>query len=233
MDNPIKPEEEYQFSETESSVFDPSAGRKKPGMPGGGGPRNKNIFILLGTLIAFFIVFKVVTSMMGPKKVVPAVPPAQQATQNNANINEEAAVNRQITTLEQTSADYNNRLEKLESNVSNTVNALSDIEIKLANINNSLQILANEVNQQQTQITALQTANVKPIVKREYGPTVTYTIQAMFPGRAWLTTTGGQTITVRTGSRISGYGNVVDIDTDQGIITTSSGRTIRYNSDDS
>src|SRR5579872_4368873 len=144
MDNPIKPEEEYQFSETESSVFDPSAGRRKPGMPGGGGPRNKNIFILLGVLIAFFIVFKVVTVIMGPKKAIPNVAPAQQTGQNVANINEEAAVSRRITTLEQTSADYNTRLEKLESNVTNAVNALSDIEIKLANINNSMQILAKD-----------------------------------------------------------------------------------------
>ena len=62
---------------------------------------------------------------------------------------------------------------------------------------------------------------------------VYYYIQAVIPGRAWLVSSQGLTITVREGTSVPGYGIVKLIDPNQGRILTSSGRTITFSQQDS
>jgi len=64
-------------------------------------------------------------------------------------------------------------------------------------------------------------------------PPAQYFLQAIIPGRAWLISTNGDTVTVREGTRISSYGVVRFIDAKRGRVLTSSGQVIRFSQEDS
>jgi hypothetical protein len=50
-----------------------------------------------------------------------------------------------------------------------------------------------------------------------------YYVQAIIPGRAWLKNADGQVITVAPGDSVPGYGTVATIDSQSGLVVTSTG----------
>lgn len=55
-----------------------------------------------------------------------------------------------------------------------------------------------------------------------------YFVQAVIPGRAWVTTKSGITRTVGVGDQLPGYGKVISIDARDGTLMTGSGRAIIF-----
>jgi intracellular multiplication protein IcmG len=60
-----------------------------------------------------------------------------------------------------------------------------------------------------------------------------YHVRAIVPNRAWLESDDGNTVTVKVGDRIYGYGKVELISPKQGMVVTSSGAIIQYGENDS
>ena len=60
----------------------------------------------------------------------------------------------------------------------------------------------------------------------------TYYIRAMVPGRAWLVSTFGKTASVSKNETLRGYGKILKVDDNDGIVYTSSGRKILYGKND-
>jgi len=58
-------------------------------------------------------------------------------------------------------------------------------------------------------------------------PAVSYVVQAIVPGRAWLYGSNGQTISVGVGDKIENYGNVMNIDSLTGTVTMSNGAVLK------
>ena len=58
-------------------------------------------------------------------------------------------------------------------------------------------------------------------------PTIFY-IQAIVPGRAWLSSNKGDYVTVSLGSKLAEYGAVRRIDAEAGLVLTSSGKMIHF-----
>lgn len=88
------------------------------------------------------------------------------------------------------------------------------------------------------QLTYLQTPTknqvVTPQKEEAAAERVTYYIQAVVPGRAWLKSNkGGKTLTVREGSTVPGYGVVDNIEPQLGKVIMNSGESIIYSPDDS
>lgn len=146
--------------------------------------------------------------------------------------------------------DLTQRISTLESNQQNLQSEIDSINNQLGNMNNNITALANkisELNQNLVAITtkielqadqiAILTVKTKPAVVKKVvirtPPPPVYFIQAVIPGRAWLISQNGSTISVREGTRIAGYGIIRLIDSRQGKIITSSGRIIRFNQQDS
>ena len=144
--------------------------------------------------------------------------------------------------LQSFSADYNARLDGLQEENA-TLNK------KLDDMNHHLAVLSTQLTTLQTQNSILRsnqarmasdegyhfnasgaittaavsstqaasaTANTKPI----------YTVQAVIPGRAWLSTNDGSTLTVAVGDVVPGFGEVVSIDSMKGLVVTRSGQVI-------
>ncbi|MDP1602319.1 MAG: type IVB secretion system protein IcmG/DotF [Legionella sp.] len=128
------------------------------------------------------------------------------------------------------------------SNVNNQLNTINDginnLNTKVSNLTTTLTTLSDKLEQQANELSRLLAARQKPVrphhvVRRVIRPSIVYYIQAVIPGRAWLISTNGSTLTVREGTNIAGYGIVKLIDPNQGRVVTSSGRVIRFSQQDS
>lgn len=152
-----------------------------------------------------------------------------------------ADVNQKLTTL--TLSQQNMRAEL--SSVNNQLNAfngnINEITTKMAELNQVLIRLTSNMDAQSREMARLlaQKATVKTPTGHKMashqvkGAALTYYIQAVIPGRAWLIATNGTTLTVREGTLINGYGAVKLIDSEQGRIITGSGQVIRFSQEDS
>lgn len=246
-----KEDEEYQFSEADNTTPFIDAPAKKNFLEK---IDRKNVLIALAIIVAVFVVYKLVsgiftssnTQQSKPARplttnVQPAVIPApvvQQvlplsSQQSSPPINQQpaaatTAINEKITELE-TNSQAN--LDKLSSQITSLQNSLSNLEERLNSLNNTVQDM---VNQRQQELAKKAQAQEKLHAKKSRDtPKPIYFVRAIVPGRAWLSTQSGSTVTVSAGANLPGYGTVVLVDPNQGTITTSTGAIIGYNPADS
>jgi hypothetical protein len=73
---------------------------------------------------------------------------------------------------------------------------------------------------------AIQTVPATQSAMRQVEPQATYTVQAIIPGRAWLKSDSGETVTVAEGDTLRGYGRVVKIDPYDGVVAIDIGGKI-------
>jgi len=253
--------DEYQFSDMNdmSSDMDQSGsgtssdtGSQSPS-PGLNNPMIvKAIIIVVAVLIAM-IVYKFISSVSSSKTT--SLPPAPAPMQSQIPI-PQPIINQppQIVTPSKPSPEVSQKLSALEvtqqtlgtdmNNLNNQVVTLSsnvaDINTKIDQLNQTINSLASQIAEQSQQI-AILTAHAKSherhvrVIKHPKNRVgkLVYYIQAVIPGRAWLISSAGATMTVRDGSSIPGYGVVKLIEPSEGRILTSSGRVIKFSQLDS
>lgn len=146
--------------------------------------------------------------------------------------------------------DVNQKLSALELGQNSTRQEVSAVTGQLESIGTNMQkltahaaamqkmieSLAATVEEQSREIavlTARTAPKVRPVAKTPSAPRVVYYIQAVIPGRAWLVSSTGNTLTVREGTPIPGLGVVRLIDAQQGRVVLSSGQVIRFSQQDS
>lgn len=135
-----------------------------------------------------------------------------------------------IAKLELTLQNVNTEINDLQNTERNLQSSLDSINAQLSQLNTTLAVLADKVQTQENRWQQAQkkamlkkTLPAKPVIKRD-----TYYVIAIVPGRAWLKSSKGVTITVGEGKEIPGYGKVMGIDTDSGHVIMSSGDVIDY-----
>jgi len=64
--------------------------------------------------------------------------------------------------------------------------------------------------------------------RSEYATKRQYYVRSMVQNRAWIYSGPDDTLTISPGDMLLGYGRILDIDTDDGLVKTSSGKTIQY-----
>lgn len=152
-----------------------------------------------------------------------------------------ATINERISGLEQKSAENTSHINSLSHGISNIQN---DVE----GLNNSITGLLAAVKSQQTSRppqALYPTQNNQQPVSMPKGPQksnyvndtperfqqsqrVSYFVQAIIPGRAWLKDSEGRIISVTKNDMVPGFGTVVSIDPRNGFVTTSSGVKLEY-----
>ena len=66
-----------------------------------------------------------------------------------------------------------------------------------------------------------------PLTKREViVPRIIYSVQAIIPGRAWLKSEAGDTVTVAEGDMLKGLGRITKIDPYDGVVEIDTGNKI-------
>ncbi len=162
---------------------------------------------------------------------VPTAPVQSIITVDNSDLNKKVAaidisqqnVRSEIGTVSQQVTTVNNNVQNLNNQIASLNQVINNLSTQLAKQSEEINLLM--VRTQPKRV-------VKQVIKITTQPLIYY-IQAVIPGRAWLIGTNGSTLTVREGTKISGYGVVKLIDPLEGRVVTSSGQVIRFSQEDS
>ncbi len=170
---------------------------------------------------------------------VPSTPPVQPTTQVIPQVpppnTDNTEINQRLSTLEASQQDVKLDVNSVNTKLTGITTSVSDLTEKIANLNRLITDLSAKLEQQSHELIILaERAKPKPVrrVMLKAVPRITYFIQAIIPGRAWLIRTNGSTLTVREGTQLAGYGVVRLIDPIQGRVLTSSGRVIMFSKQD-
>jgi intracellular multiplication protein IcmG len=253
-------EEEYRPADYDASVFEATPTSSSVSSSTLGSSRStdnkaanilehlkrKNIIIALVAIVGIFCVYKIIDVLFTPgvphKTVAPRAEmpkPIQMQTQaptapmpvaatNQMPVAAESVVNR-LNTLEQQINTEQSNLASVSNQINDLQSSISNVDSKISSLTASLQAMADIVAKQQASLAAKQ-AKQKAI---NAAPKPIYYVKAMVPGRAWITTGNGETLTVSLGNNLPGYGRVEVIDPTQGTLITSSGAIIGYSPGDS
>jgi hypothetical protein len=123
-----------------------------------------------------------------------------------------------------------NENQALSSKVSGLSDKVSDLNEQIILLSDKLKLIIKHEASIESSIGASFNANgetsIGKMPQKAQAPLAAmphYLVQAVIPGRAWLKSSGGHILSVSKGSAIPGYGNVVDIDAINGIVSTSTG----------
>ncbi len=214
----------------------------------------KLVLVVIAGFLVITVIYKFASSFWGGKEIEKS-PPAKPAVtviapvrtvqepivrQPTADTSQTQQLHQRINQLqssvEQSRADTNRLLDSM-SGLQQNIELLNQ---RFAKMDDPLKSMALQLNLQQEQIDLLEKRTRKPVVKRVAHkkpplkkPDPVFYIQAIIPGRAWLKSTEGTTLTVGEGDRLRSYGAISEIDAASGRITTSYGRIITFSPEDS
>ena len=128
----------------------------------------------------------------------------------------------------------------MHKQMASATQAVNDMTTKMDDIKQTMMVLSERMEQQSQQVARLQTmrraaptaSSTPAVAKKPAAPKVVYSVQAIIPGRAWLMSTQGTTLTVSRGTVVPGYGVVRMINSKLGRVFTSSGRVIQFSQAD-
>lgn len=217
----------------------------------------RNALIVLGAVVFIMILYKFIGAFMMSKKLAntektaqsqtvavnsmpvvspTAVPDAQVevAPAPQVSPTQDTETTQQLAALQMAQQNLRRDIDALNNQVTGMSSQLTELSTKIAQLTTSMSNLASTVESQaqKTQALMAKPKAVKPVA---YKPrtVMTYSIQAIIPGRAWLIASNGSTITVREGTLIPGYGAVKLVDPAQGQVLTSTGKVIKFSQLDS
>jgi intracellular multiplication protein IcmG len=224
------PSEEYYKAHPESRMEGEIAPRRST--------MSRRVLMFLGLLIAIAVVYLILTiTTRKPSETgqIAAVPqktvftqPKPQTSMVTVAPHPEAAMTRPLQQLTEQSQNNQQTIAALQTQLQQLQSDLSQITNSVTAITTQIQALAGEVRS---------LAKERALSQAKQGfraPRVTlYHLKALVPGRAWLQSPKGHMTTVTIGDRLSGYGIIQMINTEQGIVTTSSGAIIQFGAKDS
>lgn len=220
----------------------------------------RNVLIAVSLIILAMIIYKFLGSYFSKEKVTPSVkkPTQQVQTKQQTNSPPKTAIQQPVKPIEMPKSEayespkmeqkiaalevsqqsmrsevkqVSNQLGGVNSNMNELATSLSNLQHALTELNSKIDAQSQEIEQLIIR-TRPKPKPQKRVIKKTT-PVKQYFVQAVIPGRAWLISSNGTTLTVREGSTIPGYGVVKLIDPLQGRVSTSSGKVIRFSQNDS
>jgi hypothetical protein len=186
--------------------------------------QNKRIVFTVLAVIVIVVMYKV----MAPSHKTHPVP--QTSTTSQQQINQ--GMMSRMDDLQRSESGDQSALSSLKDQMQSLTNQLTQSNATQAQLAQGILAIANQVKSLTDEVQELSAKTaVKP--KKPVVPKIVYHLQSVIPGRAWIEDSEGGTNTVRVGDNLPQYGTVESIDSNRGILTTSSGRVIVYGQDDS
>jgi hypothetical protein len=149
----------------------------------------------------------------------------------------------QLTNLKEHSETTKSSLSEFSGSLGKINNNLSQLDNRLSSLNARLASMQAAIVEQDAKLNNLLAKQRRAAIKRRKRrvpkiPTlprvrISYHVSAAIPGRAWLKAKNGTTLTVKVGDYVKGYGRIRRINPVTGDVATSSGRMIRFNSQES
>ena len=193
---------------------------------------NKRVIII--TASAFFVImlFKIFSGHQTQEQAPVVVEPVQSEELSAPPTN--LMGDSQMQTAMSAAGQNKAAVDELHTEVEQLKTAIDGINSSQAQFSNTLSSLSDQINQIQVSLASLQPK--KAVIVKKAAPVVipvTFYLRAIIPGRAWIQGSDSSSRSVAVGDTIRQYGVVQSIDAENGVVTTSSGKTIGFNSDDS
>jgi len=132
------------------------------------------------------------------------------------------------------------RLDEQTDQVDNLVSDLNEIRAetrvtnkKITEVESSIDGLNDrliEIMEEVRKIQVNQVSQHADVIKEK--PFQRYYLRALIDGRAWVQDESGKTTTVKVGDQLGDYGTITGIHPEKGVMTTSSGKGIYFDSQD-
>ncbi len=118
-----------------------------------------------------------------------------------------------ISETEMQNSQLRTQVQELNSRISNMEVAFRQLA----------KMLRNNASQQAATNRSMVASAAPPAVVQ---PRISYTVQAIIPGRAWLKSDSGDTVTVAEGDMLRGYGRITKIDPYDGVVDIDTGNRV-------
>lgn len=182
---------------------------------------NKRVLVLIGVVVLVILIW-VFGSESSDDKVEP-VPPKVEPVKEVEKVVEEPEVPKiqQLPVVADNEGDLkqiSDRLDSYDKQIVGVTNSLSDIDSKIYQLSSQLDMLTGTVEKL--------IPKKKPVAAEK--KLVHFHIRAIVEGRAWLRSGLSDNITVSVGDKVHTYGDVTGIYPEEGVVTTSSGRSINF-----
>lgn len=159
-----------------------------------------------------------------PPAMAPQVQPqAMQQMQTTAEIGSATLANENARLSGQLQAEYAQRINEYQSQNKNLQDQVQTLNGRVANMETEMNQLIQTLTQQfqqagSTTPGAAAPQAAVPVEQAGPPPRIPYSVQAIIPGRAWLRSSNGDTLTVAEGDEIKGIGRVTKIDPYDGVV---------------
>jgi hypothetical protein len=187
------------------------------------------------------------TAPSEPSTLTPLVPaqPAEDLmnpakTANEISKETQSDLTKLQARLEELEKAHKQKLEAIEKEIALTNENTTNASRALSNIQRDISMLTTTVQQLGSRFTTIQQDEERKEIRRQQATTrkkskpapkadslPSLTVYAIIPGRAWLRSANGKTISVTEGEPIAEYGTVLKIDASNGVVITTSGVTLR------
>jgi hypothetical protein len=183
----------------------------------------------------------VVSQQTAPQQAAPAAQPSSVATTTTVSTTPAAQTDRNLTerigTLEQQSTEIMSLMQ------TQYAQKIADTELQNTQLKAQVQELTSRISNMEVafrQLTKMLRSNAAPAASasstrvvtsvpqaaRVIQPRNAYTVQAIIPGRAWLKSDSGDTVTVAEGDILKGYGRITRIDPYDGVVDIDTGNRV-------
>ncbi len=118
-----------------------------------------------------------------------------------------------------------NKITEYEAQTNAMQGRIQDMTMRLASMESAIARLGQVIQELKNSKSGVVEASPRPVAK-SFIPKITYTVQAIIPGRAWLKSENGETVTVTEGDTLQGYGRIMKIDPYDGVVQIAVGGRI-------
>ena len=230
-------DEEYQYPNEEyvTETTPPEEREEQPKQPNffmRFVQNNKKITIVIVIIIVVLIAFK----LMSSHKSTEAVTKPQQtvvAQQQPTVVQPSPEVVSQLNSLKQDEQNSQATVNQLQNRIQDIRDQLNQTTAAQLQLNQSMEALVQQVKHLAQNIQLTQTKPVAKTRKKAVPPPpMVFHLKAIVPGRAWIVSNNGLSESVAVGDAIPQYGTVKVVDTNRGMVLTSSGKVIGYGAND-
>lgn len=155
---------------------------------------------------------------------MPTTMPTPVSGSMDAAIASMASTNEKL--INQLQADYNQRLNDFAGQAKAMQGQIETLNSRVANMEAQLNQLVQTLNRPAQVPAAAPVTQVVPVQAPGPDVKVSYSVQAIIPGRAWLRSESGETVTVAEGDTIKELGRVTKIDPYDGTVEVNTGNKV-------
>lgn len=160
------------------------------------------------------------------------VPPVSDVVTTTPSISEPTSEQ-----MSQMVAAVKQQIDAIKQQITNNQGNISDLGEMLYKVQQDLSAITKQMEQftlfaQQAALEIDSIKNPKPKTKKVAKIPVAYYVRAVVPGRVWLESADGKSVTLRVGDKLKGYGVVQAISPRQGMVVMSNGAVLQYGVND-